>query len=122
MLLKKPFKNIFEKCLFLYPHEEWERQIILLRSKINPYNRLHAEFLREFFKGIAEVILDNNNRLLIPKRLLDWAEIKSDVFIIGQDDKLVIWNKQLYESQTLTDEEFASLADKILGNNITSES
>jgi len=110
-------KAIFEKSLMLYPYDEWERQIAILRSKINPYNRAHAEFLREFFKGTAEITLDNNSRLLIPKRLLDWANITTDVILAGQDDKIMIWDKQRYESQTLTDEEFASLAEKILGNN-----
>lgn len=110
-------KAIFEKCLLLYPYEEWERQISILRSRINPYNRAHAEFLREFFKGTAEITLDNNSRLLIPKRLLEWASIKSDVILVGQDDKIVIWDKQTYESLTLSDEEIASLAEKILGGN-----
>ncbi|NSW44752.1 MAG: division/cell wall cluster transcriptional repressor MraZ [Bacteroidales bacterium] len=110
-------KSIFEKSLMLYPYDEWERQITILRSKINPYNRAHSEFLREFFKGTAEITLDNNSRLLIPKRLLDWANITTDVILAGQDDKIMIWDKHSYESQTLTDEEFASLAEKILGNN-----
>lgn len=110
-------KAIFEKCLILYPYDEWERQITILRSKINPFNRLHSEFLREFFKGTAEITLDNNNRILIPKRLLEWANIKVDVILAGQDNKIVIWDKETYESQTLSDEEFASLAEKILGNN-----
>jgi MraZ protein len=114
-------KSIFDKSLMMYPYEEWERQIANLRLKINPYNRAHAEFLREFFKGTAEITLDNNNRILIPKRLLEWAEIKTDVVLAGQDDKIVIWDKQRYESQSLSDEAFAALAEKILGNNDLNE-
>lgn len=114
-------KSIFEKSLLMYPYEEWERQISNLRSKINPYNREHAQFLREFFKGTAEISLDNNNRLLIPKRLLEWANIKTDVILVGQDDKIVIWDKESYESDSLSDEAFASLAEKILGNNHLNE-
>ena len=59
-------KDIFEKCLVLFPFDEWERQIKILRSKINPYNREHNKFLREFYKGTAEITLDGNNRMLIP--------------------------------------------------------
>lgn len=114
-------KSIFEKSLLLYPYEEWERQINILRLKINPYNRTHVEFLREFFKGTAEIVLDGNSRLLIPKRLLEWANIKTDVILVGQDDKIVIWDKSTYETLTLTDEELASLAEKILGNNDLNE-
>ena len=62
-------KDIYEKCLVLYPLDEWQRQIQLLRSRLNPYNKTHNRFLREFSKGMIEATLDNNNRLLIPKRL-----------------------------------------------------
>ncbi len=112
-------KAIFERCLMLYPYDEWERQISILRAKTNPYNRAHAEFLREFFKGTAEVVLDGSERILIPKRLIEWASLKSDVILAGQDDKIVIWDKDSYESQKMSDESFASLAEKILGNNDT---
>lgn len=109
-------KSIFEKCLLLYPYEEWERQVNILRNKINPYNRDHVNFIREFYKGTAEVFLDNNNRILIPKRLIEWAGLKNDIVLAGQDDKIAIWDKDNYESQTFSDEEFAALAEKILGN------
>ncbi|MCX7954149.1 MAG: division/cell wall cluster transcriptional repressor MraZ [Bacteroidales bacterium] len=110
-------KSIFEKCLLLYPYEEWERQVNILRSKINPYNRQHVHFIREFYKGTAEVFLDNNNRILIPKRLIEWADLKNEIVLAGQDDKIAIWSKENYEAQTLSDDEFATLAEKILGNN-----
>jgi len=110
-------KDIFEKCLDLYPWNEWERQVKILRSRINPYNREHNNFLREFFKGTAEIQLDNNNRMLIPKRLLDWAEVKSgEVMLAGQDGRIQIWDKTRYESGGIDEGDFAKLAEKILGN------
>ena len=59
----------------LYPDEEWERQVKIIRKKINPYKKEHNVFLRRFFKGMAELMLDTNSRLLIPKRLLDEVEV-----------------------------------------------
>ncbi|MFP3861036.1 MAG: division/cell wall cluster transcriptional repressor MraZ [Bacteroidales bacterium] len=109
-------KDIFEKCLVLYPIEEWERQNTLIRNRINPYNKEHNKFLRNFYKGTAEVILDGNNRLLIPKRLLDAVGISKDIILAGQDGKIEIWDKQLYEKIDESDEEFANLAEKIMGN------
>ena len=109
-------KDIFEKCLVLFPQEEWDRQVKLLRSRINPYNREHNHFLREFYKGTAEIILDANNRMLIPKRLLDWAGIiDGSVVLAGQDGKIEIWEKNKYENRSVNEDEFASLAEKILG-------
>ncbi len=108
-------KDIFEKCLVLYTSEEWERQNELIRSKINPYNKEHSQFLRGFYKDTAELVMDNANRILIPKRLLDLAEIQNDIYMAGQDTKIEIWSKQLYESNLQDQNEFADLAQKILG-------
>lgn len=109
-------KDIFEKCLVLYPMDEWERQVKMLRSRINPYNRDHNKFLREFYKGTAEIILDANNRMLVPRRLLEWAGIiTGDVVLAGQDGRILVLDKAIYESGSMNEDDFASLAEKILG-------
>ncbi|MBN2520708.1 MAG: division/cell wall cluster transcriptional repressor MraZ [Bacteroidales bacterium] len=112
-------KEIFETCLILFPIEEWERQNMLLREKINVYNKEHNRFLREFYRGSAEVVLDSNNRLLVPKRLLDMAKINKEVVLAGQDGKIEIWAKELYDKGEMSEKDFASLAEKILGGTLT---
>lgn len=115
-------KDIFEKCLLLYPMDEWNRQVKILRKNINPYNREHNQFVREFYKGTAELSLDSSNRLLIPKRLFDLVGINKDVVLAGQDGKIEIWNKDEYQKIGQNQDEFAGLAEKILGqNNINDE-
>jgi MraZ protein len=114
-------KDIFEKCLVLYPMEEWERQNSLIRNRINPYNKEHNKFLRNFYKGTAEVVMDGNNRLLIPKRLLELVGISKDVVLAGQDGKIEIWDKQLYDKVDEPEEDFAELAEKIMGNTLNEE-
>ena len=109
-------KDIFEKCLVLFPIYEWERQTEILRNKLNPYNKEHSKFLRNFFKGAAEIILDSNNRMLLPKRLLELVNIKKNVCLAGQDGKIEIWSKEIYDSFDENEDEFAELAEKILGN------
>ncbi len=109
-------KDIFEKCLVLYPMDEWQRQNELIRERINPYNKEHSRFIRGFYKGTAEIMLDGNNRLLIPKRLLDQAEIGAEAILAGQDGKIEIWNREFYEKVVDDADDFASLAEKILGD------
>lgn len=111
-------KDIFEKCLILYTSEEWERQNNIIRASLNPYNREHSKFLREFYRGTAEIIIDSNNRLLIPSRLLGYAEISDSVVLSGQDKKIEIWAKVSYESIEENADDFASLAEKIMGGSI----
>ena len=114
-------KDIFEQCLILFPIEEWERQNAIIRSKVNPYNKEHNKFLRNFYRGSAEIILDSNNRMLIPKRLLDLVHISKETILAGQDGKIEIWSKDLYESGEQSNDDFAALAEKIMGGNINPE-
>ena len=65
-------KDIYEKCLVLFPMDEWERQNQLIRQNINPYNKEHAQFLREYYKDTADVELDANNRFLTGSGLHLW--------------------------------------------------
>ena len=109
-------KDIFDSCLVLFPMVEWERQNQILRKNTNPYNREHNKFLRGFFKGVAEVVLDANNRLLIPKRLLDEIGADREIVMTGQLGQIEIWTKDAYDKIDGSDEGFASLAEKIMGN------
>jgi MraZ protein len=107
-------KDIFDNCLILYPIEEWERQSKIIRKKINPYKKEHTMFLRRFFKGMAELMLDGNNRLLIPKRLLDEVNADKEIVMAGQFGKIEIWAKEQYEKIEVGDDEFAGMAEKIM--------
>ncbi|MDP4210449.1 MAG: division/cell wall cluster transcriptional repressor MraZ [Bacteroidota bacterium] len=117
-------KDIYEKCLVLYPMDEWERQNQLIRQNINPYNKEHNRFLREFFKDTAEVETDSNNRFVIPSRLLNLVDIgkEKEVVLAGQLGKIEIWSKELYDKTSEEIADFGALADKILGGNINKPS
>lgn len=111
-------KDIFENCLVLYSLDDWNRQIEKIRKRINPYNREHNMFLRNFFKGTAELALDSNNRLLIPRRLFDLIGAERDVVLAGQDGRIEIWAAEEYERIGMSAGDFADLAEKLMGGNI----
>jgi MraZ protein len=111
-------KDIFENCLVLYAIDDWNRQLEKIRKKINPYNREHNMFLRNFFKGTAELMLDGSNRLLIPRRLLETIGAEKDVVLAGQDGRIEIWPASVYETIGMPAEDFANLAEKLMGGNI----
>jgi MraZ protein len=108
-------KDIFENCLVLYAIEDWNRQLVKIRRKLNPYNREQNMFLRNFFKGTAELSLDNNNRILVPKKLMDLIGADRDVVLAGQDGRIEIWAADIYDKIDMPAEDFANLAEKFLG-------
>jgi MraZ protein len=68
---------------------------------------------------MAELTLDNMNRILLPKKLTDMVSIDKEVVMLGQDGKIEIWAVEAYEkiNNDLSDDDFAALAEKIMGAN-----
>ena len=108
-------KDIFEECLVLYTIDDWNMHLEKIRKKLNPYNREHNKFLRNFFKGTAELALDANNRMLIPKKFLEMIKAEKDLVLAGQDGRIEIWSASVYDTIDMRAEDFADLAEKLLG-------
>lgn len=105
----------FEKCLVLYPKHEWDiisKEI----NQLNLYNQKNREFVRYFFRGATELTLDNTARLLLPKKLLEYAGIDKDLVLFAFSNRIEVWSKDLYDN-LMTDEpeDFANLADEVMG-------
>ncbi len=106
----------FEKCLVLYPKNEWDT-ISAEVNKLNQYVRKNREFIRYFYRGATELLLDATGRLLLPKRLSDYAGISKEVILFAYSNRIEVWDKNNYNS-LLTDEpeDFARLAEEVMGN------
>lgn len=111
-------KDIFENCLVLYSSDDWNNQLERLRKKINPYNREHNLFMRNFFKGTLELTIDTSNRILIPRRMLDLISADRDVVLLGQEGKIEIWALESFGQIDMVPDDFADLAEKLLGGKI----
>lgn len=108
-------RNLHQKCLVLYPLNEWEK----LNKKLSKLNRLikaNDVFVRKFTGGATNVEADNSGRLLLPKSLTDYAELKSDLKVLGSNNVIEIWDKKLYEDFLNQDINIEKLAEDVLGN------
>ncbi|MAU72421.1 MAG: division/cell wall cluster transcriptional repressor MraZ [Pseudozobellia sp.] len=117
-ILNKGFvikRSVFQPCLELYPMDEWN----LLMAKVNKKNRFkkkNNDFIRRFQAGVKVVEVDAAGRLLIPKNLVDVANISKEVVLSSAINIIEIWDKDSYE-QVLEDtaEDFAALAEEVMG-------
>jgi MraZ protein len=75
-------------------------------------------FVRNFFKGTAELTLDNNNRLLIPRRLMDQIGAARDIVLAGQDGRIEIWAEEVYANIDMPSDDFALLSEKLFGGKL----
>ncbi|MDX1653705.1 MAG: division/cell wall cluster transcriptional repressor MraZ [Candidatus Competibacteraceae bacterium] len=105
----------FERHLVLYPMNAWE--IISAEvNRLNLYVKKNRDFVRYFFRGATELKLDAQSRLLLPKRLLDYATIQDEIVLFAYGNRIEVWARELYD-HTLSDEpeDFAELAEEIMG-------
>lgn len=105
-----------EKCLTLYPNSVWLR-VTEQVNKLNLYNSQNRKFARYFYRGATELVMDKSDRLLLPKALVDYAEIQSDIVLFAFHNRIEIWSKPNYEQmlEEQDDDEFAKLADDVMG-------
>ena len=82
-----------DNCLFVYPKEEWK--IVEGKLKSLPLtNRDARAFVRFFFAGASEGVLDKQGRVLIPNNLREHANLGKDAIIIGVAERIEIWSKE----------------------------
>ena len=104
------------KCIDVYPMNFWEELVQSKLNQLNSFEPKEAMFLRMFLQQAAEDKLDSQSRLLIPKNLIDYAEISKDVLILGAIKKIEIWNPQNYEDYLRTsDLSYEEIAKQVMG-------
>lgn len=85
--------GLFDKCLYLYPLEEWNRHQEFVKSK--PRTDEAIEFyMRRVIASATEIEMDKQGRILIPYALREDAHISDEVAIVGQIDRIEIWDKE----------------------------
>ena len=107
-------RNLHQKCLVLYPINEWDK----LNKKLSKLNRLikaNDVFVRRFTGGATNVKADSAGRILLPKSLCDYAELKTELKVLGSNNVIELWDKTLYENFLAQDVDIEKLAVDVLG-------
>lgn len=86
-----------ERCLTLFTKTAWDHTTQHINSRLNIYDSKHRAVLRYFYRGATEVNADSADRILIPKSLIEYAQLDKDCIIIGYATRVEIWSKNRYE-------------------------
>jgi len=104
----------FDKCLTLFTRADWDKEVEKLDG-LNAFNRKDRQFMRLFNSGATEVSIDNAGRILVPQRLIEYAEIEQDVVFYAWGNKIELWSKKNHEEQMKMDaDEFSALAEEVM--------
>ena len=108
-------RAVFQNCLELYPLEQWEELIKKVNS-LNRFKKKNNDFIRRFTAGVKFIKLDGNGRLLIPRDLIEFSNIKREVTLSTSVNIIEIWDKSSYEKAIADSRDgFAQLAEEVMG-------
>lgn len=83
-----------DKCLAIYTLDVWEEKI---EEKLHQLPTQARHYMRIVASQAREAKMDEQGRILIPKNLMQWAEIDSKVTVAGALDRIELWNPERFE-------------------------
>jgi len=107
----------FDRCIVLYPLDEWKQVESQLRS-LSSIRKGNREFTRKIVRHAVTVKYDSQGRIQIPESLLSYANIKKNANIIGMIKKIEIWDPVELEKHEREVEETDPIDFEELANNI----
>lgn len=82
-------------CVSGYPLNEWKTVESRIRN-LNQFDPKNRSFIRHLLMLSEEVTLDGQQRLIIPRKLMEFAGIKNEVTIVGVLDHIEFWDPSRY--------------------------
>lgn len=105
----------FDKCLTLYTKTDWQNETDKLQG-LNSFNKKDRMFIRLFNNGATEVQIDTASRVLIPKKLQEYAELENELVLYAYENKIEIWSaKNHAEMFDMSADDFSELAEEVMG-------
>lgn len=86
----------WDRCLWIYTPAAWD----VFSEKIShlPVGKSNARSLsRMIFSGAVDCDLDQQGRIVIPSYLRQYAQIGAAAVVLGVNDRLEIWARDLWE-------------------------
>ena len=107
--------DLDDKCLELYPTNEWDYVNEQIMMKNKPFNEKFGKALRIFRKGAMEVECDPSGRIMLPKRLLTQVGITDEAVFAGFFGKIEIWEPTRYLNNCSDEESKRAFVEGVLG-------
>jgi MraZ protein len=88
--------DAFEKCLHVYPLEEWN----ILGEKVRMLPQMNdavSYFMRKVIASAMEVEMDKQGRVLLPQAHRQDTGIDSEAVIVGVVNKIEVWNRATWD-------------------------
>ena len=106
-----------DRCLWLFPPEEWTQLSDQLMEAASPFTRRARVLQRRIIAPAQEVELDKTGRVLIPPSLKETAGLRKDCILHGIKKYIEIWDVEEYDRYLAESEaEFQEAAEELGGS------
>ncbi len=107
-----------DRCVTAYPIDEWKKYEEKF-ANLNQYDEKNRYFLRMLLMWSEEVVLDAQQRITLPRKLLEFAGIESKVMIVGMGDHIEFWNPDEFESYlNKFNEPYEKVAEQVFSDSL----
>ena len=106
------------KCINAYPQYEWVKYQEKI-NKLNLFDEQNLLFLRAFLRYKQDLILDEQYRIVLPKKLIEHANIQNKALILGVNDHIEFWNPEIFDeymNELEKDIPYEKVAALVMGN------
>lgn len=87
-----------DRCLVLYPEEEWQKLMEKLAALPQMKSDVKA-FQRFFVSGACECSIDKQGRVLIPPTLRQYGGLRKEIVFVGMQTKIEIWDRERWSEE-----------------------
>ena len=107
----------YEECLVLVS----KSTLNTLLGRITGGQWVIVEPIRQtehfIFASSYEVVPDEQGRIVIPDRLINYAKLKEQVYFLGVGDRVEVWNKEIWdEREKLISQDAAKYLEELAKN------
>jgi len=90
----------FDTCLAGYDRTDWENRSRSL-TQVSLLDKTDIDKRRALFSSTMYIEIDGQGRFVIPKHLLQFADLTTKVLIVGVGDHFELWNPEKWENYQL---------------------
>ncbi len=88
----------FERCLQIWPAEDYDRITRQALGSMNPLGPEARELKRHLYGNTVSTELDSAGRIMLPPPFASYAGIGKEVVVIGAGECLELWDREAWSS------------------------
>lgn len=82
-------------CLFIFQASRFQEELNRLAER-SFTKKAQRDLIRIMTNEAKQLTADNNGRVHLPEYLIDYAQLKQEIVIVGSFNRIEVWNQEKY--------------------------